>query len=139
MSRPLLHTRLLEKLPHTDCKIALVERDLLHSVDQQREEGDERWTKVKFEKTSIVERKFVEEISRIREYLVQTRNSLWDRSQKDLERQIDKLKKEKKLIDDKVEAQLIDQFRVYFQKKLDNFNAQMDSILNNSDDVDASA
>jgi hypothetical protein len=139
MSRPLLHTRLLDKLPHTDCKITLIERELLRGVDQQREESDERWTKSKFEKTSVVERKFVEEISRIREYLVQTRNSLWDRSQKDLERQIDKLKKEKKMIDEKIEGQLIDQFRVYFQKKLDNFNAQMDNILNNSDDVDTSA
>lgn len=133
---------MLDKGANPECKLVQAEKELLRQYEtrkaaltQQLTEKEERigLVRLKLEKVNLTEKKFAEEITKVREYLSLTRSALWERNQREFERQLDKLKMEKKLLDEKIEQDLVAQFRSYVQKKQELLQSYVEHILTNQE------
>jgi hypothetical protein len=138
---------MLDKGANPECKLVQAEKELLRQYEARKTaltqaltEKDERLAvvRLKLEKVGLTEKKFAEEITKVREYLSLTRSALWERNQREFERQLDKLKKEKRLLDEKIEQNLVDQFRSYVQKKQELLQTYVEHILTRQESTETS-
>jgi len=129
----------------TECKFLVAEKELFSKVNflkqktnnirtkRRNSNSDSRLTDSKTKRIMSLEKQFTKEITKYRESLTHTRNTLSEKNGKDYERKLKRLLKEKNSMNEKVEAQLISNFMFFFGRKLDCLKEETEGILETDD------
>jgi len=109
-----------------------MERDLLDHFVKLKSDDKIIDSKMKLEKVRILERKFEEDFARYKQSLIDTRNSIWEKNQKDYEAQLERLEKDRDILNEKLDEDLISQMKEFFDKKTAKLKLQIQHLTNNS-------
>ncbi len=71
-----------------------VERECMEQFEAERAD-DGSFGPEKLEKVRLMEKKFEEEVAKYKQTLVTSRDAIWDKNQRDLDAQVEKLEREK--------------------------------------------
>eukprot|EP01122_Echinamoeba_exundans_P013240 TRINITY_DN5740_c0_g1_i1.p1 TRINITY_DN5740_c0_g1~~TRINITY_DN5740_c0_g1_i1.p1 ORF type:complete len:841 (+),score=125.68 TRINITY_DN5740_c0_g1_i1:55-2577(+) len=115
-------------------RLLRAERHLLEAWQHRRAQLDEttdaRMTKPKMDQIKLLERRFIEDVSTVRDTLSKSLGSLLERNKNDYELQIARLKKEKDALDQLAESEVARELESYFMFKSQQLNEASEQVLN---------
>ena len=99
-----------------DSKLDAVEKELIQALEQEEDASDSMDID-EGEKYRANLNRIADDIRKLKNSLVATRNTIWEKNQKDFEAQVEKLEQERRSLNERAELDLVKQLRDFYEKK----------------------
>jgi hypothetical protein len=115
-------------------RLVRAEKSLLEGWQHRRSQLDEttdlRVTKTKMDNIKLLEKRFIDDVSTLRDTLSRSLGSMLDRNKSDFDLQLSRLKKEKESLDQLAESEVTRELELYFAFKSQQLHDASEQILN---------